>query len=232
VLTDAFGSSPESWPVSALVLAATEELRSAGADVAGVELPGLQDWIGQTAFYATQSKEDITTFLAARPTAPVRSFDEIYASRVFHPLTDLIRTAAGGPDVAAHAPDYHRMRVRQEEFRRALLHAMAAADVDVLVFPTVQIPPPTRQDLVDLRWTAETFPTNTVIASQSGLPAMTVPVGMTDDGLPVGMDVVGRPLAETQLLRFALAWEEHARPRRPPVLPGVAPEPRAAAPAL
>jgi Asp-tRNA(Asn)/Glu-tRNA(Gln) amidotransferase A subunit family amidase len=106
---------------------------------------------------------------------------------------------------------------------------MAAADADVLVFPTVQIPPPTRQELADRRWTAETFPTNTVIASQSGLPAMTVPVGMTDDGLPVGMDVVGRPLAETQLLRFALAWEEHARPRRPPVLPAAAPEPRTAA---
>jgi len=121
------------------------------------------------------------------------------------------------------------MRVRQEEFRRALLHAMATADVDVLVFPTVQVPPPTRQELADLRWTAHTFPTNTVIASQSGLPAMTVPVGMTDDGLPVGMDVVGRPLAEVQLLRFALAWEQHARPRRPPVLSGAVPETPSAA---
>jgi amidase len=99
---------------------------------------------------------------------------------------------------------------------------MAHADVDVLVYPTVQVPPPTRRELADLRWTALTFPTNTVIASQSALPAMTVPVGMTPDGLPVGMDVLGRPLAETQLLRFARAWEEHAQPRRAPVLPALA----------
>ena len=229
VLSDAFGSSPEAKPVSALVLAATDELRSAGADVESLELPRLQDWIRQTAFYATQSREDLTSFLAARPAAPVRSLDEIFASGVFHPLTGLIATAAEGPRVAADAPDYHRMRVRQEEFRRALLHAMATADVDVLVFPTVQVPPPTRQELADLRWTAQTFPTNTVIASQSGLPAMTVPVGMTDDGLPVGMDVVGRPLAEAQLLRFALAWERHARPRRPPVLSDAVPETPSAA---
>jgi Asp-tRNA(Asn)/Glu-tRNA(Gln) amidotransferase A subunit family amidase len=92
----------------------------------------------------------------------------------------------------------------------------------------VQIPPPTRQELADLRWTALTFPTNTVIASQSGMPAMTVPVGTTQGGLPVGMDVLGRPLTETHLLRFARAWEMHAQPRRAPVLSATGAAPRSA----
>ena len=223
VLDDAFGEWPESGPVNDAVRAAVEELRAAGADVVeGLSLPGLPDWIGGTSLYSTQSRQDITAFLAARPEAPARSFDEVYASGAFHPLTDLMNDIAEGPLVAADAPGYHRMRLRQEEFRRALLHVLAAADVDVLVHPSVQVPPPTRQELADLRWTALTFPTNTVIASQSGLPAMTVPVGMTPDGLPVGMDVLGRPLAETHLLRFARAWEEHAQPRRAPVLPTAA----------
>jgi Asp-tRNA(Asn)/Glu-tRNA(Gln) amidotransferase A subunit family amidase len=229
VLEDAFGARPESGPVNDVVRGAVEELRAAGAEVVdGLVLPGLQDWISQTSLYSTQSKEDITTFLAARPTAPVHSFDEIYASGTFHPLTDLMNDIAAGPQVAAEAPDYHRMRLRQEEFRRALLHVMAGADVDVLVYPTVQIPPPTRQELADLRWTALTFPTNTVIASQSGMPAMTVPVGTTQGGLPVGMDVLGRPLTETHLLRFARAWEMHAQPRRAPVLSATGAAPRSA----
>jgi Asp-tRNA(Asn)/Glu-tRNA(Gln) amidotransferase A subunit family amidase len=223
VLADAFGSHPESGAVNDVVRAAIGALRAAGAEVVdGLELPGLPEWISGTSLYSTQSKEDITAFLAARPTAPVRSFEEIYASGTFHPLTDLMHDIAAGPKKAADAPGYFRMRLRQEEFRRALLRVMAHADVDVLVYPTVQVPPPTRQELADLRWTALTFPTNTVIASQSALPAMTVPVGMTPDGLPVGMDVLGRPLAETQLLRFARAWEEHAQPRRAPVLPALA----------
>ncbi|WP_433555353.1 amidase [Pseudonocardia xinjiangensis] len=222
VLADAFGVRPESRPVNDLVRAAVGELRAAGAEVVdGLEVPGLQNWIRGTSLYSLQSKEDITAFLAARPTAPVHSFDEIYASGMFHALTDLIGDIANGPLVAADGPDYHRMRLRQEEFRRVLLHLMAGAGVDVLVYPTVQVPPPSRQELADLRWTALTFPTNTVIASQSSLPAMTVPVGLTAAGLPVGMDVLGRPFAETQLLRFAKAWEEHAQPRRAPVLPAV-----------
>jgi Asp-tRNA(Asn)/Glu-tRNA(Gln) amidotransferase A subunit family amidase len=116
------------------------------------------------------------------------------------------------------------MRLRQEELRRALLQVMAGAGVDVLVYPTVQVPPPTRHELAQLRWTALTFPTNTVIASQSAMPAMTVPAGTTPDGLPVGMEALGRPFAETHLLRFARAWEEHAQPRKAPVLPAAAPD--------
>ncbi|OLT00308.1 amidase [Pseudonocardia sp. CNS-004] len=223
VLEDAFGAHPESGVVNDVVRAAVEQLSTAGAEVVdGLELGGLSEWVSGTSLYSTQSREDLTTFLAARPAAPVHSFDEIYASGVFHPLTDLVHDIAVGPREAADAPGYHRMRLRQEEFRRALLQVMARADVDALVYPTVQVPPPTRQELADRRWTALTFPTNTVIASQSAMPAMTVPAGMTPDGLPVGMEILGRAFAETHLLRFARAWEEHAQPRRAPVLPAVA----------
>jgi Asp-tRNA(Asn)/Glu-tRNA(Gln) amidotransferase A subunit family amidase len=96
---------------------------------------------------------------------------------------------------------------------------MADAGVDVLVFPTVQVPPPTREELAAGRWTALTFPTNTVIASQTSLPALTVPAGFTGGGLPVGMEVLGKPLAEKALLRFGRAWERAATPRRAPELP-------------
>jgi len=220
VLEDAFGAHPESGAVNDVVRTAVEELRIAGAQVVdGLELGGLKGWIAGTSLYSTQSREDLTTFLAARPDAPVHSFDEVFDSGVFHPLTDLMQDIAAGPRHAADAPGYHRMRLRQEELRRALLDVMARADVDVLVFPTVQVPPPTRQELADRRWTALTFPTNTVIASQSAMSAMTVPAGSTTDGLPVGMEVLGRPFAEAHLLRFARAWEEHAQPRRAPVLP-------------
>jgi aspartyl-tRNA(Asn)/glutamyl-tRNA(Gln) amidotransferase subunit A len=45
----------------------------------------------------------------------------------------------------------------------------------------------------------------------TGLPAASVPCARTGDGLPVGMQIVGRPLEDATVLRVAAAWEE-ARP--------------------
>lgn len=223
VLSDAFGSGPEAEDVNAVVRAALTTLAGAGTTVVdGVELGDLGGWVAGTSLYTTQSRHDITQFLAARPDAPAHSFDEVHAHG-FHPLTDLMDDIAAGPADPGEDPPYLRMRLRQEEFRRRLLVLMADADVDFLVYPTVQVPPPTRADLAAKRWTALTFPTNTVIASQSSLPAMSVPAGFTAGGLPVGLEVLGKPLAETDLLRFARAWELLASPRRRPRLGDASP---------
>jgi Asp-tRNA(Asn)/Glu-tRNA(Gln) amidotransferase A subunit family amidase len=41
----------------------------------------------------------------------------------------------------------------------------------------------------------------------TGQPAITVPCGFTDDGLPVGLQIVGRPGADEDVLRAAAAFE-------------------------
>ncbi|NIZ90929.1 amidase [Kineococcus rubinsiae] len=224
VLADAFGTDPAAGEVNDVVRAAVDALAAAGVGVVeGVELGDLPGWVAGTSLYTTQSRHDITAFLAARPDAPAHSFDEVHRHGA-HPLTDLVDDIAAGPADPFDDPEYLRMRLRQEEFRRRLLVLMADADVDFLVYPTVQVPPPTRADLAARRWTALTFPTNTVIASQSSLPAVSVPAGFTPEGLPVGLEVLGKPLAEVDLLRFARGWELTASPRRPPRLQEPAPE--------
>jgi Asp-tRNA(Asn)/Glu-tRNA(Gln) amidotransferase A subunit family amidase len=82
--------------------------------------------------------------------------------------------------------------------------------------PSIQIGPPTREELDGGRWTTLTFPTNTVIASQAWLPSVSVPAGFTEDGLPVGMEIVGLPYAEPAVLRLAYAFEQATAHRRPP----------------
>jgi len=65
-----------------------------------------------------------------------------------------------------------------------------------------------------LSWIFYTYPANL-----TGLPAASIPAGMTADNLPVGLQVIGRHLGEADILRVASAFEA-VRPwadRKPPL---------------
>jgi len=100
-------------------------------------------------------------------------------------------------------------------------------DVDIVVTPTLALPP------VPVGWTwAEAdgdpyrafasqtlFTPFTPLINVTGQPAMSVPLHWSDEGLPIGVQFIGRPFAESTLIRLA-AQLEQARPwagRRPPV---------------
>jgi amidase len=56
----------------------------------------------------------------------------------------------------------------------------------------------------------------------TGFPAITVPAGFSTPtetapiGVPVGMDILGRPFSEAKLLSIAYAFEQATQFRRPP----------------
>jgi aspartyl-tRNA(Asn)/glutamyl-tRNA(Gln) amidotransferase subunit A len=48
----------------------------------------------------------------------------------------------------------------------------------------------------------------TIPASMTGLPAVSVPCGFSANGLPIGLQLIGRTLDESTLLRAAHAYEQ------------------------
>jgi amidase len=97
-------------------------------------------------------------------------------------------------------------------------------DYDLLLTPTLAQPPVTIGALEDDDpWVqfanAGRFTPFTQVANITGLPAVSVPLSWSGDGLPIGVQLVGRPADEATLIRIS-AQLEQARPwreRRPPV---------------
>jgi len=52
----------------------------------------------------------------------------------------------------------------------------------------------------------------------AGYPALSVPAGWSADGLPVGIQIVGRPWEEGRILRIGYAYEQATNWRKPPKL--------------
>ncbi|MGC1342973.1 MAG: amidase [Candidatus Binataceae bacterium] len=111
--------------------------------------------------------------------------------------------------------------------RKALANHMARfmAKYDLLLTPTACVPPfpilMQGPDKIAGRYVRpESFLAFTIIANLTGQPAATVPAGFTKDGLPVGLQIIGRHLDDATVLRASAAFED-ARPwayRWPPLL--------------
>jgi len=219
VLRAAFGSAemPSADSVTAVVEDAIDRMASAGATIVDpVAIDDLEAHIDGTSLYAYQAKHDITSYLESLPGAPVESVDELFEGGHFHEALELFYKIADGPDDPADDPDYWERVVAQESFRRAIERTHAEHDLDAIVFPDVQVPPPEYERYYSGDVTREEYKTNTFIASQSGCPGLSMPAGFTDDGLPVGVELLGVPYSEPRLLEAAAGYDSVTDVRRPP----------------
>jgi Asp-tRNA(Asn)/Glu-tRNA(Gln) amidotransferase A subunit family amidase len=105
--------------------------------------------------------------------------------------------------------------MKAQRVRSLMRQEMAAAlrRVDALVTPSVPIPAPRvgqttvniGQETVDILSTLSRL---TRPANLTGFPAISVPCGFTMGGLPIGLQLIGRPFAEVTILQLAYAYEQ------------------------
>jgi len=111
---------------------------------------------------------------------------------------------------------YLRAQKVRTLIRRDFLDAFG--DVDVLLTPTSPIPAFKLGEKTDplAMYLCDIY---TIGVNLAGLPAISVPCGFTGAGLPVGFQLIGRPLAEAELLSVAHAYDQvHAWGRKTPSL--------------
>ncbi len=110
-------------------------------------------------------------------------------------------------------------------FRQHILDALERVDVLILPTSSVQATPlPTeagmarngKEEFLNMLAGRRTYTTPSNLA---GVPGLSINCGFTSDGLPVGLQMVGRPYDEATLFRAAYAYEQATdwHTRRPPV---------------
>lgn len=161
------------------------------------------------------------SFRTLRAWEMVQKYGELYRTRKDELSENIVANIEMGLDLtAADVYDAHTARTRLYTRMVELF-----GKIDILATPTVQLPP----FPVEWTWPREVagevqpdyigWMRSCWYVSATGLPAISVPCGFTADGLPVGIQFVGRPLGEVELLRFAQAFEaaNPAWERRPEV---------------
>ena len=124
---------------------------------------------------------------------------------LYHPET--LRRIRAGEQVSS--AEYVRKRTQLDQMRRAAPELFR--DVDLAVTPTIPAPPATFAQLesapAELRPHELLMLRNTRPFNVLGLPTISLPCGFTRSGLPVGLQIAGRPGDEITVLRAARAYE-------------------------
>ena len=126
------------------------------------------------------------------------------------------------------ARDYVRALQARRVIRESMAAYFAAHRLDAMILPATTGVAARADDLnvtdelgnvdsVHVAYTRTNMPINV-----TGQPSLALPCGFTIGGLPVGMQIVGRPFAEARICRIGFVFEQATRwlDRRPPMLEG------------
>lgn len=107
---------------------------------------------------------------------------------------------------------YDAYYLKAQKVRTLIARDFTAAfeKVDVLLTPTTPTPAFPVGEKTDDPIAMYLNDILTVPASMAGLPAISVPAGLSDEGLPLGLQLIGRPFDEATVLRAAAAVEAAA----------------------
>jgi Asp-tRNA(Asn)/Glu-tRNA(Gln) amidotransferase A subunit family amidase len=214
VLKELFGVAPEEEEVNVLDRKALDAMKKAGAELIEVSLPGVVDQMRNSSLIDAEFKFDLIKYLARWPNAPVHSLGDIlergdYALALEQMFTR--RNARTSPDT----PDVAQARAKRTALLELVTQAMTAQRLDVLAYPPLRRrPAPVNEP--------QRGGENCQLSAHTGLPAISMPAGFTDDGVPVGVELLGPAWSEGKLLALAFAYEQAAHPRRvPPAAPAL-----------
>lgn len=211
VIRALFGTAPEDAEVSAAVNKALQQLKEQGATVSDVVIPELDDLLRGSSIIPYEFKYDLSAYLQSHPGAPVGSLGGILARGMEHELLEAGLRLRNGVDLQnpKDREELEKVMHKRSALKSLMTDVMQRNHFDALVYPTVQ-------RKAALIGEPQGGAMNCQLSATTGMPALALPVGFTEDGLPVSLELLAPEFAEPALLDLAYGWEKKIAPRRPP----------------
>ena len=207
VLEELLGDAAVDRPVRTVIETAVEAMKVHGAEVVDIGETDLSALLQNASVIGLEFGFDFNSYLADTPGAPIRSLSELIESGLYHHVVDDgIRRSLQVESLDTE--EYRERLAKRDTVQTAVEELLNTHNLTALIYPTIrQTARPVGQPQAG---------SNCALSAISGLPAITVPAGYAEDGLPVGLEMIGHEFAESNLIRLAYAYEQATLLRRPP----------------
>jgi amidase len=211
VIRSLFGTAPEDAEVSAAINKSLQKLKEQGAMVSDVVIPELDELIRDSSIIPYEFKYDLSNYLKNHSGAPVGSLSEILEHGMEHQLLETGLRLRNSVDLQNQKDKEALAKVMQKRsaLKSLMAEVMQRDHFDTLVYPTIQ-------RKAALIGESQGGAMNCQLSATTGMPALALPVGFTEDGLPVSLELLAPEYGESVLLNLAYGWEQKISPRRPP----------------
>jgi len=199
-------AAPPEKEMTDVVLAAVEAMKKEGAEAVEIEIKKLSELLEGSGVIGMEFKFDLEDYLEAAGEAPVKNLGEILDRGLYHDaLGPIFRTSN---DAKENSEEYRKALSRRKDVQKELLRAMKRHRLDAIVYPTLRLKPARIGDPQP--------GSSCTVSAHSGLPAFSIPAGFTSDGVPVGVELLGKAFDEGKLIAMAYAYEQAVKPRKSP----------------
>jgi Asp-tRNA(Asn)/Glu-tRNA(Gln) amidotransferase A subunit family amidase len=210
---DAEPGSPDFNKVTEVFDKAVADLKAAGAEIVDpVAIPNLKVLLAKRAGSFADDEEAFKNYFGQSKNPPYPS----RAAAMRSP--DFLKVVKGSRDRWMRAPSaetHYEYLKAKEELMTNLLQAMAEHKLDAIVHKSVEHQPTLIKDGINPPYVDQKGAPhiNTFLIY---VPSVVVPAGFTRDNLPAGITFLGRPYDDANMIKFAFAYEQATRHRKPP----------------
>lgn len=179
-----------------------------GAEIIDVEIPDMADLIRRSGLIGHEFKPDIDQYLTQFSVDENLNLNlnSIVSQGLYHEAVGGVLSRSNESKLDEQA--YQLAIATRAQLRKAIEAVIAELALDAIAYPTIK-----RTQV----FTGEAQAgSNCSLSANSGLPALSMPVGFTGNGLPVGLELLGGFLQDAELLAMAYAYEQALTPRRAP----------------